>query len=103
MVGAPRVANVNFKGGFLTFAAEGTKILVCWSAVDASAGTVADEFIDGLLEDMVRHHGGRGMLMWILWIMKALIGSTGAGQLDFFKIQNNSCVGSVLCVLALNC
>ena len=83
-IGAPRVADFDFKGYFLAFAAEGTKMLVCWSAVDASAGTVADQIVDGLLEDMVRHYVGRGMLMWILWILQALLGLIGGWQLDSF-------------------
>ena len=35
---------------------------VCRSAVDASAGTVADQIVDGLLEGMLRDHGGWWML-----------------------------------------
>ena len=71
-------------------------MLVCRLAVDVSAGTVADHIVDGLHEDTVRHHGGRGMLMWILWILQALLGLTDGWQLDFFLIQKLSCVGSVM-------
>ena len=37
-------------------------MLVCRSAVDASAGTIADQIVDGLFEGMLRYHAGWWML-----------------------------------------
>ena len=37
-------------------------MLVCRSAVDASAGMIADQIVDGLFEGMLRYHGGWWML-----------------------------------------
>ena len=61
-VGAPRVADIDLEGRLLAFAKERAKMLVCRSAVDASAGTIADQIVDGLFEGMLRYHGGWWML-----------------------------------------
>ena len=88
-VGASHVADVDFEGCLLAFAAERAKMLVCRSAVDASAGMVTDQIIDGLLEDMVRYHGG-----W--WMRDAgRCGSCGFCTVftrRFFLIQNSLCM-----------
>ena len=48
----------------LALAKERAKVLVSRSAVDASAGTIADQIVDGLFEDMLRDHGE----WWVLGV-----------------------------------
>ena len=51
--GAPSVADIDLEGHLLALAEERAEVLVSWSAVDAGAGTIADQFLDRLFEDML--------------------------------------------------
>ena len=78
---APSVADVDLEGHLLALAEERAEVLVSRSAVNAGAGTIADQFVDGLFKDMLRDHGG----WWMLGVDLRILVLFLRGALSEFK------------------